>query len=311
MTEDPLVKQFLDKVAFIQIQGFWALPLQAARMTFASLAQMAGAKDVPIGRVENIVIKGPEGKLPARIYTPVAAGSGPQPCLLFFHGGGFVCGSLDVYDGFCRMIAEMSGVKVIAVAYRLAPENPFPAAVNDATASLRWLVANAATYKFDVGRIAVGGDSAGGNLAAVTAQWARMALLPVACQWLICPMTHVSEEYVSVRDHINDPILSREMALWFLGKYLPDDVDPTDPRHSPLLEYDFVGLPSAYIVLAGNDPLHDEGLAYAEKLQAANIETTVADYPGMIHDFVFMQSIFPEARTALTAAAEALREMLR
>lgn len=311
MTDDPLVKQFFEKVSFLQMQRFWELPLQAARMAFASLALMAGAKNVPIGRVENIIIRGAEGKIPARIYTPVAAGSGPQPCLLFFHGGGFVCGSLDVYDGFCRMVAEISGVKVIAVAYRLAPESPFPAAVNDATAAMRWLVANAATHMVDVGRIAVGGDSAGGNLAAVTAQWARMALLPVACQWLICPMTHVSEQYISIRDHIDDPILSREMALWFIEKYLPEGTDPTDTRHSPLLEYDFVGLPPAYIVLAGKDPLHDEGLAYAEKLQAANIETTVADYPGMMHDFVFMQSVFPEARTALTTAAEALREMLR
>jgi acetyl esterase len=310
MPHDPLVKMFIDKVAGHLPLKFWELPLPAARLTFASLAALAGPKNVPIGRTENLVMPGPGGKIHLRVYSPVAGGDG-VPGLVFYHGGGFAFGSLDIYDGICRMLAGGTGAKVFAVDYRLAPEHPFPAGVEDAYAALVWIEENAARLGIDANRLAVGGDSAGGNFTAVVCQRAKREGGPKAvCQLMFSPMTVVAADYASRRAHQTDLILSREAADWFLSHYLPDGTDPMDLRHSPLLAEDFSGLPPAYIVIAGDDPLHDEGLMYAEKLRDAGVAVTVDDYPGMMHDFVFLQSVLPQAHEALVKAARGVRTML-
>jgi acetyl esterase len=311
MPHDPLVKMFVDKVAGHLPLKFWELPLPAARLTFASLAALAGPKNVPIGKVENLVMPGPGGKLHLRLYTPVAAGGEALPGLVFYHGGGFAFGNLDIYDGICRMLAGGTGARVVAVDYRLAPEHPFPAGVEDAYAALCWVEENAARLGIDANRIAVGGDSGGGNFAAVVCQRAKKEGGPPAvCQLMFSPMTVVAADFPSRAAHQTDLILSREAADWFLSNYLPDGFDPKDLRHSPLLAADFSDLPPAYIVIAGDDPLHDEGLAYAQKLRAAGVAAIVDDYPGMMHDFVFLQSILPQAHEALTKAARGVRAML-
>jgi acetyl esterase len=311
MALDPLVKMFLDRISDGNPPKLWKLPLPAARVAFASLATLAGPKNVPIGKTQNLMVPGPGGKLHVRIYTPVAAGGEALPALLFFHGGGFVFGNLDIYDGICRMLAGGSGARVVSVDYRLAPEHKFPAAVEDAYAALCWLEENAPHLGVDANRIAVGGDSAGGNLAAVISQEAKRRSGPrIVCQLLIAPMVDPPGDYPSRRDFAIDPILSGEAAKWFMEAYLTPETDWTDVRLSPLLERDFYGLPPAYFVLGGEDPLHDEGIAYAEKLRAAGVEATVADYADMMHDFVFLQSVLPQAHEAVTVAAAAMRELL-
>jgi acetyl esterase len=312
MPLDPLIKTFLDKISAKHTLKFWELPLPAARLAFNALALLAGPKNVPIGRVEDLTMPGPGGKLPLRVYTPVAAGGEALPALLFFHGGGFVFGNLDIYDGICRMLADGTAARIVSVDYRLAPEHKFPAAIEDAVAAFDWMEQNAVRLGIDANRIAVGGDSAGGNLAAVLCQQAKKKnRARIACQLLIAPFTHFSTDYPSMTAFETDLILSRNAALWFMEKYLPEGADPDDVRLSPLMAADFSGLPPAYVLLGGADPLHDEGLAYAVNLRAAGVAVTVADYAGMMHDFTFLQSVLPQAHEALTDAAKAVGEMLR
>jgi acetyl esterase len=312
MATDPLVKAFIDKISASHTIKFWELPLPAARIAFGTLAGLAGPKNVPIGKIEKLDMPGPGGRIRLRVFTPVAAGGGGLPALVFFHGGGFVFGNLDIYDGICRMLANGAGARVVSVDYRLAPEHKFPAAPDDAFAALKWVSDNAARLGIDAGCIAVGGDSAGGNFTAAVCQRAKKEGGPhIAAQLLIAPMTHLMGDYPSRRAFETDPILSTSAARWFMEQYLPRDVDPDDVRVSPLLTQDVGGLPPAYFLLGGDDPLHDEGLAYAERLRAAGVRVTVADYPGMMHDFTFLQSVLPQAHEALTAAAKAMGEMMR
>lgn len=308
MALDPLIHEFLDKIGLKHDLNFWELPLPAARFAFNSLAKLAGACDVPVGSIENITIPGPAGDIPARLYTPVAAGAGPLPALVFFHGGGFVFGNLDAYDSYCRLLADGSGAKVLSVDYRLAPEHKFPAAHEDATAAACWAVQNAISLGIDAGRMAVGGDSAGGNLAAYVCRQVhkKCGLRPVG-QLLIAPLTHVLGDYPSRQRLDHDLLLNKKVAVWVMEQYLGPDGDPDDVRMSPFLADDLQQCPPAYILLGGDDPLHDEGLAYGEKLRAAGIEVVIADYPDKLHDFSFLLAIYPEAREAVTRAARAMR----
>lgn len=306
MPFDPFVKRFLDRMLAEHPVKFWHMPVAAARLAFTSLALMVGAKSRPVAAVEDRLFPGPGGDVAVRLYVPNGAGA-VSPGLVFFHGGGFVLGNLEIYDGFCRKLADASAMRVVSVDYRLAPEHKFPAGVEDACAALNWMGAHAADFGLDPGKIAVGGDSAGGNLAAVACQRAALAGLAVTGQLLIAPLTHVSEDYPSMRAVQNDLILSREAALWFMDQYLNSPAEYDDPRVSPLLADGLIGLPPAYFLLGGADPLHDCAAAYAEKLKAAGVSVTVADYPGMMHDFVFLQSLLPQAAPALEAAAGWLR----
>src|SRR5580704_7524363 len=200
MPLDPLVKAFLDKAAAIPRPKAWEMPPLMARQSFAAMMQLTGPKDVGVGKIDNFTIPGPGGKIRARAYAPVAA-VGSQPTLIYFHGGGFVVGGLESHDGLCRLFSAEGGFKVIAVDYRLAPEHPWPAAVDDAWAATQWIEENAASLGVDAGRVAVGGDSAGGMLAAIVTQLARdKGGLKIAYQLLLFPNTQMGGETSSMSE---------------------------------------------------------------------------------------------------------------
>ena len=310
MPLDPLVKSFLDRAAAIPRPKAWDVPPAITRQSFAGMMQLTAAKDVAVGRTENFTIPGPGGDIRARGYAPVAA-SGSLPALIYFHGGGFVAGSLESHDGLCRLFAAEGGFNVIAVDYRLAPEHPYPAAVEDAWAATQWIEQNAAELGIDAGRIAVGGDSAGAMLAAIVTQIAReKGGLKLAFQLLMFPNTQIGGETASLNEVAVGYFLERRAIEYFHSLYLPPDADKSSPRVSPLRAKEFSGLPPAYVMLGGYDPLHDEGLAYAEKLKAAGVKVSIADYPDMVHCFIYLQTILPQAHDAVAAAAKAVRAAL-
>jgi len=310
MPLDPLVKAFLDRAAAIPRPKPWDLPPTMARQGFAGMMQLTGPKDVAVGKIDNFTIRGPGGDIRARAYAPIAAG-GPQATLIYFHGGGFVVGGLESHDGLCRLFAAEGGFKVIAVDYRLAPEHPWPAAVDDAMAAVQWIEANAADLGVDAGRIAVGGDSAGGLLTAIVTQSLRDKVkLKIAYQMLLFPATQIGGETSSLHEFAVGYFLERRSIEYFNSLYLPPGADNSAPRVSPLRAKDFSGLPPAFVMLGGFDPLHDEGLAYAEKLKAAGVKVTIADYPDMVHCFIYLQTVLPQAREAVAKAAKAVKTAL-
>ena len=310
MPLDPQVKAFLDRAAAIPRPKAWDVPPAITRQSFAGMMQMTAAKDVPVGKINNFTIPGPAGPLRARGYAPVAAG-GSLPTLIYFHGGGFVAGSLESHDGLCRLLAAEGGFKVIAVDYRLAPEHVFPAAVDDALAATLWIEANASALGVDAGRIAIGGDSAGAMLAAIVTQIVKeKGGIKLAYQLLLFPNTQIGGETSSLNEFAVGYFLERRAIEYFHSLYLPPDADRNSPRVSPLRGKDFSGLPPAYVMLGGYDPLHDEGLAYAEKLRAAGVKVTVADYADMVHCFIYLQTVLPQAHDAVARAAQAVRKAL-
>ena len=309
MPLDPLVKAFLDKAAAIPRPKPWELPPMMARQGFAGMMQLTGPKDVPVGKVDNFTIPGPGGAIRARAYAPIAA-VGPQPALIYFHGGGFVVGSLESHDGLCRLFAAEGGFKVIAVDYRLAPEHPWPAAMDDAMAAVQWIEANATELGVDGGRIAVGGDSAGGMLTAIVTQAARTTKLKIAYQMLLFPGTQIGGETSSLHEFAVGYFLERRTIEHFAAMFVPPGIDRNAPRVSPLRAKDFSGLPPAFVMLGGYDPLHDEGLAYADKLSHAGVKVTVADYGDMVHCFIYLQTVLPQAHEAVSAAAKAVKDAL-
>ena len=310
MPLDPMMKGFLDQMAAMGGPKMWEIAPAQARELLAAMMQLVGPKDVPIDNSEDLTMPGPGGALRLRNYTPVGAKDGALPTLVFYHGGGFVIGDLETHDGLCRMLANDAGVRVIAVDYRLAPESKYPAAVDDALAAVRWIAANAATLGVDARRIAVGGDSAGGALAAIVAQQAKGAP-KIAFQLLLFPVTQLSEKTGSMHANAEGYFLDLATLEWFYDHYGANSgIDKTDPRISPLLAKDFAGLPPAYLVTAQFDPLHDDGVRYAEKLRAAGVPVTHVDYPGLVHDFIYMQAVLPQAGAAMKAAAAAVKAAL-
>jgi acetyl esterase len=246
--------------------------------------------------VTRLDIPGPAGPLPASFY--VAAGAPPRgPLLLYLHGGGWVFGSAATYDGVCRFIARHARVRVLSAFYRLAPEHRFPAAPEDASAALEWTLAN--TERLGAEEVGIGGDSAGGNLATVVA---RARADDLAFQLLIYPVTDLSREHPSYVTFADGPFLTADHMRWFRNHYLETEDDALDPRASPLLAGDLVGMPPTYLALAGFDPLHDEGAAYGTRLREAGVEATVAPNPGQPHAFAELTRASPSARFALAQA---------
>jgi acetyl esterase len=311
MALDPQVKGLLDALAADPTAPrLIDLPPEGGRAMYRAMAAQLEPQGLPIGKVEDMRIPGPAGEIPVRLYTPVAAGSGALPVLVYFHGGGWVIGDLETHDALCRTLANESGCKVVAVDYRLAPEHRFPAAADDAFAAVQWVEANASKIGVDPNRIAVAGDSAGGNLAAVVSQLARAQKGPrVAFQLLIYPVTDTNVDTGSYTSFATGHFLERDGMIWFFDHYL-GDADRNDPRIAPLKAASYAGLPRAYIVTAGFDPLRDEGRAYADALKSAGVAVEYINYDGMIHGFFNLQGALDVSRSAVKAAAQALKEAL-
>jgi acetyl esterase len=308
MPLDPQAQALLDQIAASPTPHLSELTPPEARAAFEALIRLVDARGLPIGRTEDRTIPGPVGEIAIRIYTPIAAGVAALPGLVFFHGGGFVIGSLDSHDALCRQLANEAGARVISVDYRLAPENKFPAAVEDAFAALKYIEANAMEFDIDPNRIAVGGDSEGGNLAAVVSLMARDAGGPrLVHQLLIYPVTDHAIDTPSRTEFAAGYALDRRLLEWFAGHYARRE-DYQDYRASPLRAAAFHGLPPALVITAGHDPLRDEGRLYAEKLEAAGVPVVHRDYPGQIHMFMSMTGVIDEGRAAIKAAAADLKK---
>jgi len=273
-----------------------------------SRARMLQSRPVALARVEEMKIPGPAGEIPIRVYWPEE--NGPFPALVFYHGGGWVIGNLDTSDSLCRMLSKKASVVVVSVDYRLAPEHPFPAAVDDSYAALVWVSRNAESLGVDPSRIAVGGGSAGGNLTAAVALMARDRGGPeLVYQVMIYPATNLFDlTTASHRDFAEGYGLTREHVEFFRDSYLPELADRRSPYASPLLAESLEDLPPAIVITAGFDVLRDEGIAYAERLEAAGVPTLRAHFPRMIHGFVTIDRLFGEAEDAIDAAAAALSE---
>jgi acetyl esterase len=282
--------------------------LDAARLREEgkSRARWLQGSPAPVAKVEEMTIPGPAGEIPIRVYWPEE--DGPLPVVVYYHGGGWVIGDLDTSDSLCRLLANGASAVVVSVDYRLAPEHPFPAAVDDSYAALEWVSENAAKLNADPSRIAVGGSSAGGNLAAAVALAARDRGGPgLAHQVLIYPATNLFElNTESHRNFANDYGLTREHVEFFRESYLPEAQDRRNPYASPLLAESLEGLPPATVITAGFDVLRDEGIAYAERLEAAGVPAAAVNYPTMIHGFVAMDRLFGDAGEAIDEAAAAL-----
>ena len=311
MPLDPVIQALFERMPDLANYPAWEKSPADVREDYKRFCQFAEAKSAAIGKTEDVSVPGAAGPIGLRIYTPVAAGGAALPAIVYFHGGGFVVGDLDCYNGLCRTLANESGCRVVSVDYRLAPEHKFPAAVEDGFAALKWVGANAPDLSLDPNRIAVAGDSAGGNLAAVMCLLAKENKIkpPIAFQLLIYPATRVGRG-TAVGAFGAGYFLDRAIER-FHTYYVPTDADASDPRLSPLDAKDASGLPPAYIVTAGLDPLREDAIAYAEKLKQAGVSVMQVDYPTMIHGFFSMAGLIPLASEAIVAAAQAARDALK
>ncbi len=262
----------------------------------------------PMARVENLSVAGAEDELGARLYVGLGAARPPQPLLVYFHGGGWVIGDLDTHDGVCRFLAEHSGCRVLSVEYRLAPEHPFPKPVEDVVAAFAWAHEHAAELGADPERIAVGGDSAGGNLSTALCLQNRDAGNPQpAMQLLLYPCTDAVGGQQSRDTFAEGFLLTRGDMEWFENHYIPDGIDDAEPRASMMRAEDVSGLPPAYVATSGFDPLRDEGEIYAKRMREAGVQVVLQRHPSQIHGFANLTAICPSARTAMLEVAGALR----
>jgi acetyl esterase len=305
----PQVAAHLAQMAAMNPPPIEALTAEQVRVGFGMQMKMTAGPATPLAQVRDLTLPGPGGAIKARLYRPTSDGS--LPGLVFFHGGGWVIGDLDSHDDLCRDLAAQAGCAVLAVDYRLAPEHRFPAAADDAIAATHWVAANAAQLGIDPQRLAVGGDSAGGNLAAVAALAARDAGRPLAAQLLIYPVTDMSrfegESYATCGEGYG---LTAGAMAWFRDHYLTDAAAARDWRVSPLLASDLSRLPTALVVTAEFDVLRSEGEAYAKRLAEAGVPTRLARYDGMIHGFASMAGVLDVGRKVRADMAQWLKGTL-
>lgn len=308
MSLDPNVQALLNFLREAGRPKTWQLEPPEAREGSIALARVAAAQDVPIGSVQDGTFPGPGGPIAYRSYTPMEAGPAPRGGIVYFHGGGYVIGSIETHEGVCRLLANASGAQVFSIDYRMGPEHPFPAAVEDGLAAVKWAAANAATLGIDPGKIAVGGDSAGGGLAAAVAQLARAPGNPkLALQILFCPWVDMTADTPSMNAYAENHLLERNMLKWAMRHY---GADPTDPRASPALAKDLSGLPPALVHTAQYDPLRDEGAAYAERLKASGVPVQYTCHGGMVHHFYALAGAIPYGRLMLAQVGSEVRAAL-
>jgi acetyl esterase len=313
MTIDPGAQAVLDLIAELGRPPFHELSTEEAREAYAR-SRHALQPEIPpeVAEVRHLACPGPAGDIPLRLYRGTQLDpTAPQPALVYYHGGGWVLGSLDSHDGVCREIARRTGITVISVDYRLGPEHLFPAAVDDAMAAACWVADNASSLAIDAGRIGVGGDSAGGNLAAVVAIEARDAGGPdIAAQILAYPVTDMSLTQPSHAKCAELPPIPPDTMRWFFDRYCRSEADKTNWRAAPLLAQSHADLPPALVIVGGYDPLRDEGVAYARKMRAAGSTAEVFEMPGQIHGFLTMNKIVTEAEQAHDAMERAIRQWI-
>ena len=310
MPLNPQVAGFLQQLADMGAQPFHSMTPVDARAAFDGLCASLPRSQAKIASAVDRKIPGPAGEIPVRIYTP--EGSGPFPALVYFHGGGFVFGSLDGYDHNCREVCGRVGCVVVSVDYRLAPEHKFPAAPNDCFAATKWVAANAAAISVDASRIAVGGDSAGGNLAAVVSQLARDQKGPKLCaQLLIYPVTQAGEPTKSMIENADGYLLTKADMEYFVGHYINSPADLRNPMLAPSLTQDLSGLPPAWVVTCEFDPLRDEGEAYAAAMAKAGVPVASRRIDGTIHATWNFFTVLDLGREMMDEATRWLREQFR
>ena len=302
-TLDGRTQWFLQLLARSGQPPLHQLGVVEAREQFDAFMLLMSGRPAPVGEIVDRTMAGPAGPLRIRIYRPAHSVARLLPTVLYFHGGGWVIGSLEGYDLACRYFCARSGCAIVSVDYRLAPEHKFPAAIDDGVAAFRWLATEAAGLGLDPDRIVLAGDSAGGTIAAVAAQELRGEPRPPCLQWLIYPATDLRGDTPSHKSCGEGFLLTQADMDWFRGQYLNTPAEVDDPRASPLRAVDLAGLAPALVFTTGFDPLRDEGRAYAERLSAAGVKAIHREFDTLIHGFVGM-------RGALQAAARAMDDMV-
>ena len=309
---DADTERLLRQVNTVGVPDVERIPLAQARTDTTLMEMMAALAQSPVppppqvGEVSEIEVPAPAGPVTVRLYRP--PGGDTPPLLIWMHGGGFVLGSLESADPTARELCAGAGVLVASVDYPLAPEHPWPAAPEACHAVAVWLVEHAEELGFDARRVALGGDSAGGNLAAVTALLAQERGGPaISFQLLVYPMCDLVGDHPSMRENAEGYLLSASRVEWFIRTYLPDGADRTDPHLSPIYAADLRGQPPAAVITAELDPLRDEAEAYAERLSAAGVPTELTRHEGLVHGFLRMGGLSPRARAASAQAVASLR----
>ncbi len=308
MPIDPDAQRLLDLIKEMGRPPFDTLTAQEARETYLKSKAVMQPPPAEVAEVRDLSCPGPGGAIALRAYRGLGTEDTLLPCLVYLHGGGWVIGDIDTHDGVCRAIANAAGCRVISVDYRLAPEHKFPAAVDDCAAAYAWVHANAAALKVDAAKVAVGGDSAGGNLAAVLALMGRDGVLPAASfQLLLYPATDLvagQASYARVSDGF--PLVARTMK-WFRDHYVRGVADHTDWRASPLRAASLAGTPPAFVLTVGLDPLCDEGLHYARRLEEDGVRVAQLHLPDQIHGFLTMGAFIRAAGLVTPYLGQVLR----
>ncbi|MGQ5517124.1 alpha/beta hydrolase [Halococcus saccharolyticus] len=306
---DPQVRQVLDLLDQQRAPPTYGASVETARDQFDELFSMLDPQ--PVGDVQNLTIPGPKRPIPIRVYAPEDGPDDAPGVFVTFHGGGWVLGDLDTHDPFCRAVTNAADCLVISVDYRRAPEHPFPAAVEDCYTAVEWAGEYAGDLGGDPERLAVGGDSAGGNLAAAVTLLARDRGGPDLChQSLIYPAVNsvVGEEFDSYEENGAGYLLEHESMEWYDERYIQDDLDARNEYAAPLLARDLSGLPPATVITAGFDPLRDEGIAYVDRLEDAGVAVEHEHFPEMIHAFVSMLDVVDRAHDGIETVADGLRD---
>ena len=301
----PAAQAMRDQRARDQVPPLYTMTLAEARAADLASIQAAGGTPEPVAEITDLTYPGPAGDLPVRVYRPSA--DRRLPVLVYFFGGGWTLGSIETSDGICRGLANAAGCVVVTPGYRLAPEARFPAAVDDCVAAVGWVAEQAAALGVDPARVAVGGDSAGGNLAAaVTLALREGGGPPLVAQLLVYPNTDYTAADGSMAEMTDAALFNRTSVGWYWGHYLADPADGLHPLASPLLAGDLSGLPPALVVTAEYDPLRDQGEAYARRLRAAGVPVELTRYDGMVHGFFAMSGTFDDGLAAIRQAADFL-----
>jgi acetyl esterase len=310
MPLDPRVKRFLDVLAATNPPSTLSLSAEERRKGLAQLMRFSGPEE-RVAAVEERTVPGPWSALRVRVYTPLGATAATLPGLVYYHGGGFVAGTLETHDPVARALANAAGCRVVSVDYRLAPEHRFPAAIDDATAAAQFVRREAGAFGIDPTRLGIAGDSAGATLAAVVCHsLAASAGARPALQVLLCPILDYAAQTESRRTLASGYLLDEGTLAHDLAHYLPPGADPADPRVSPLRSRDLAGLPPTIIHSAEYDPLRDEAQAYAERLRLAGVPVSYTCHPGMVHLFYALGGVVPYARTAFGALGAEIRAAL-